>query len=474
MWPKKLAIPALLFIFSFSISFFESGELGGARAAGRDMFRMAAGPRVDGSLWGQEAPPPIDNPVYLPLVLNGNGSGGVFPGYNLFAPTNSTTTYLVDNEGNIVHSWASDTTPGKSAYLHTNGNLVRAGYTGSTTFGAGAGGVVEVIRWDGKVYGSFFYADNYVHQHHDIEITPNDTVFMIAWERKLYSESLAAGRNPYLMRVSEGLWPDHIIEVDGTSGAIIWEWHVWDHLIQDYDPSKANYGVVGDHPELVDLNYYSGSAAMGSPDWVHMNSIDYNAELDQILVSVLRFDEIWVIDHSTTITQAAGHSGGNSGRGGDLLYRWGNPQAYRMGTAADQQLFLQHDARWIPSGCPGAGNILVFNNGLYRPGEDYSSVEEITPPLSAAGNYMLEPGSAYGPAAPVWSYTAPDPGDFFTSHMGGAQRLPNGNTLITDSTHSSAFEVTPSKEIVWSYNFGDTMFWVTRYSLDYPGLPPDP
>src|SRR5678815_4211721 len=143
-------------------------------------------------------------------------------------------------------------------------------------------------------------------------------------------------------------------------------------------------------------------------------------------------DEMYVIDHSTTTAEAAGHTGGNSGRGGDLLYRWGNPVAYGAGTEADQQLFGQHDAQWIPAGSPGAGNILIFNNGLDRPAGQFSTIEEITPPVDAQGNYALTPGSAYGPALPSWNYTAAIPTSFSSDHISGTQRLPNGNTLICD------------------------------------------
>ena len=100
-------------------------------------------------------------------------------------------------------------------------------------------------------------------------------------------------------------------------------------------------------------------------DWTHFNSVDYNPELDQIVVSPREFGELWVIDRSTTIEEAAGRTGGNSGKGGSLLYRWGNPAAYKSGSRADQKLFYQHDPKWIPPGLPGAGNILVFNNGCY-------------------------------------------------------------------------------------------------------------
>ena len=72
-------------------------------------------------------------------------------------------------------------------------------------------------------------------------------------------------------------------------------------------------------------------------------------------MSVCAFSEFWIIDHGTTTAQAAGHTGGRRGRGGDLLYRWGNPRAYRAGTKADRKLFAQHNAHWIPKGLPGAG-----------------------------------------------------------------------------------------------------------------------
>ncbi len=238
--------------------------------------------------------------------------------------------------------------------------------------------------------------------------------------------------------------------------------------MQEYDSSKANYGVVADHPELIDLNYSGTGARPGVADWNHINAIDYNAEFDQIMLSVRNFSEIWVIDHSTTTAEAAGHSGGDSGKGGDLLYRWGNPQAYDAGTAADQQLFVQHDAQWIPDGYPGAGNILVFNNGSGRPDGDYSSVDEIVPPVDGDGDY-----SGYGPAAPVWRYTAAPPTDFYAQNISGAQRLPNGNTLICDGPNSYFFEVTPAGEIVWDYDHGDqAVFRVIRYEPGYPGLPP--
>ena len=77
-------------------------------------------------------------------------------------------------------------------------------------------------------------------------------------------------------------------------------------------------------------------------------------------------NEIYIIDHSTTTLEASEHSGGNSGMGGDILYRWGNPEAYRAGTNNDQKLFGQHDVQWIESNRPNSGELIVFNNGNGR------------------------------------------------------------------------------------------------------------
>jgi hypothetical protein len=303
---------------------------------------------------------------------------------------------------------------------------------------------------------------------------PNGDMLMIAWEYKSAADAIAHGRNPSTIPQGE-LWPDSLIEVrpsNGSGGTIVWEWHLWDHLIQDFDPTKENYGVVQDHPERVDINYGGRILA----DWTHMNSVDYNAEYDQILLSVSHFDEIWVIDHSTTPQEAAGHTGGRYGKGGDLLYRWGNPMTYRMGSDSDRRLFNQHDASWIPPGLPGSGDILIFNNGLGRPSGEYSSVEEIVPPMASNGTYNRLEGAAYGPSTSAWNYTAEKPTDFYAINLGGAQRLPNGNTLICNGPFGQFFEVTAEKEVVWKYEnqvpdpLDAHVFKICRYGPEYPGL----
>jgi hypothetical protein len=375
-----------------------------------------------------------------------------------------------------------------SAYLLENGNLLRAADIGNTVFGGG--GRVEEFDWDGNLVWAYDYSTDLHCQHHDIEPLPNGNVLMLAFEYKTRAGAIAAGRDP--AKLGPSLWPDHVIEVNPITDSIVWEWHVWDHLIQDFDSTRANYGVVADHSELVDLNLLAPAEPVFRCDWTHMNSVYYNEQFDQIMLSVRSFSEVWVIDHSTTTEQAHGHSGGRQGMGGDILYRWGNPGAYRAGDSTDQKFFGQHDARWIEPGLPGAGHITVFNNGLERPGGEYSTVDEFIPACDSAGNYARPaPGTPFGPAAQCWMYAATPPTSFYSAAISGAHRLPNGNTLICEGNSGFFFEVTADTHVVWRYLNpvtdsirlfqGDTVpggmsgkqnntFRVTRYAPDYPGL----
>jgi hypothetical protein len=407
-------------------------------------------------------------------------NSGPFEGYTLFAPLWDTKTYLIDNNEEVLYSWQSIYTDAQAAYLLENGNLVRTSLVATCpVFTGGAQGRIEIFNTNGDKIWNYEYSSNTYNQHHDIEILPNGNILLIAWEIKSKQEAIAAGLNPNNLKRDQ-FWVDHIVEVKpfgASSGDIVWEWHVWDHLIQDFDPSKDNYGIVSDHPELIDINY--GGERVGF-DFNHINSIDYNEKFDQILLSSHNQNEIWIIDHSTTTAEAAGHSGGRYGKGGDILYRWGNPEAYKQGGKADKKYFSQHDGRWIEEGYPGEGNILVFNNGVGRPNSRYSSVDEIIPPVNENGFYEYNPGTAYGPEEQIWIYTMPNPSDMFTGKCGSSQRLPNGNTLICSTDQGFFLEVTYDKEIVWRYDnpypllnpsLSKDVSEAFRYPSDYPGIP---
>jgi hypothetical protein len=196
---------------------------------------------------------------------------------------------------------------------------------------------------------------------------------------------------------------------------------------------------------LLNLNYAAKSTVA---DWIHLNSIDYNPTLNQIMLSSHNTNEIWIIDHSTTTTEAAGHSGGNSGKGGDFLYRWGNPQAYNNGAAADKKFFGQHNAHWIEAGLPFENQIMVFNNGVARPGGNYSTIEIINPPVNGFGYTVTLP---YLPASNSWIYNAGNPNNFYSMNISGAQQLSNGNVLTCTGDNGTFYEVDNSGKTLWKY-----------------------
>ncbi len=394
--------------------------------------------------------------IIIITLLQINIFAQAFKGYTLYSPNNSRYTYLIDMNNQTVKTWTHSLSGGYSAYLLEDGSVLRSATSSNSQLnGGGATGIVQKYDWNGNLIWQYTYSSSTYRAHHDIEPMPNGNVLIIAWEVKTAAQAVAAG-----LKQSISIWPDHIIEVKptgATTGTIVWEWHAWDHLIQDFDPSKANYGVVANHPELLDINV--GSTTQG--DWMHLNGISYNPILDQIVFSSHNLDEFYVIDHSTTTQEAASHNGGRYGKGGDILYRWGCPSNYR---AAGTQVFnVVHNSNWIPEGYPGSGNILSFNN---REGTNASMIVEIKPPRNDDGSYNYSSG-AFLPTSPEWTYSA---SGFYSNHLGGCQRLPNGNTLIVQSTIGKMFEVTPAGTVVWSYTKGGEIVRALRYAPSYPGI----
>ncbi|MCW3072222.1 MAG: Arylsulfotransferase [Bacteroidetes bacterium] len=370
------------------------------------------------------------------------------PGTVLFAPIANKKTYLIDKCGYELHSWMSDYRPGMSADLLEDGILLRAGYTLNPVFsgGGGSGGIIEKIDWNGIVVWSYLISDSMRCLHHDLHALPNGNILALVWEKKTLAEAMAAGRSGGL--ADDGMWNEKLIElqpVGSDSANIVWEWSAWDHLVQDADSTLPNYGIISAHPERLNINEDPTTVA----DWIHLNSIDYNPALDQVLISSHSFSEIWIIDHSTSTAQAASHAGGNSGKGGDLLYRWGNPKACHRGTPAERKYFGQHNATWIKPGLSGAGDIMVFNNGKDRPVSDYSSVDIIHPPMDALGNYIIDPVLPFQPDSAYWSYSGT--AGFYSNNISGAQRLPNGNTMICNGNGGLFFETDATGTVVWRY-----------------------
>jgi hypothetical protein len=434
--------------------------------------------------------PPRD-PVVRGLRVN---EPAAFAGYTLFSPLLSGSTFLVDMQGEVVHRWEVGLPLGAMAYLLDDGHLLRTVRINENPrfFGGGLGGRLIELDWDGEIVWDFTLSDDRLVTHHGVERMPNGHVLVTAWEYVSRDEAITLGRDPEATG-EEGFWPDAIFELEPTrpSGArIVWAWHARDHLVQDFDSTKQGYGSVPDHPERIDVNFdhraeramtpaqraameereremralgYAGGDAgeasakedgekeMPKPDWMHSNAVDYSAELDLLVVSSPHLSEIFVIDHSTTTEQARGHAGGRYGRGGDLLYRWGNPRNYGAGEDSDRRLFYQHDVQWLRGTTGGAVRVLVFNNGGGRSDGDWSSVDEIELPFERERGFAREQGEAFGPDAPAWTYAAADKASFHSPFISGCQRLPNGSTFVCSGAQGRFFEVSPDGRVVWEF-----------------------
>jgi len=365
-----------------------------------------------------------------------------YPGLTIISLRTTFDSYLIDMDNNVVKTWHGADVPTELAYMLPDSSVLRPCRVPDA---GGRGGRIQRIDANDVVVWDYLFANINFLQHHDIEPMPNGNVLLVAWERHTMEDCIQAGR-----QVLEGdMKITYLAEIepDGpTGGNLVWEWRAWDHLVQDADPTKDNFGVVEDHPELIDINF----GGFGGATWLHANAVDYNEELDQIVFSARESSELYVIDHSTTTAEAAGHEGGRWGHGGDILYRWGNPQVYGRGDVSDQVIWSAHGVVWIDEGLPGAGNIMVFNNGDHpNPVDDMSSVEEILPPQSEPGVYLIEPDQPFGPANAEWRYG--DIPGFFSRTLGGAYRMPNNNTLICEGTEGRVFEVNRDGTVVWAF-----------------------
>jgi hypothetical protein len=388
------------------------------------------------------------------LMLCNSLSAQQWGDYTLYATMNGTTTVLLDTNGSTFKTWTHTTATktGYTVYMLPGGTLVRTvARSGNSFTGGPICGEVQKVDYNGNVIWDYVYSTTQYCTHHDICPMPNGNVLLIAYESRTAAEATQAGSSSAIT-----MWPDKIVEVQptgATTGTVVWEWKAWDHLVQNVDPTKDNYyPVISDHPELLNINYKN------QKDWMHMNGVDYNPYLDQITFSSHNLNEIYVIDHSTTTAEAASHSGGNSGKGGDILYRWGNPAAYSAsGTAV---INVCHDAHWIPETCPNAGRLVCFNNKGVS--STQSSVDQVDVPLSGY-NYTITPGQAFSPA----SYTSRLAASGYTSNMGNSNQLPNGNQLVCVALSGLIYETDPAGNTIWSKTITGSVPQAHRYNACY-------
>lgn len=378
---------------------------------------------------------PLAGQETIGLLANDN-TDNLSKGYTLFNPLSDNRVFLINDCGEAVNQWSFSDSTSISSFLLDNGNL----FLGNSE-------IAEIRDWDDNILWSLDYQDVLgFTTHHDIEPLPNGNFLVLVWDSYSATEMAAQGFD-----TSRGLQiftMEKIIEIEpvGTSAAnIVWEWKMFDHIVQDFDSSKPNYGIVSRNPRLIDINYDGGFG----PNFIWANAIDFNEELDQIIISSRHLNEIIIIDHSTTVSEAASHSGGIYGKGGDFLWRWGNPEVYDKGTLSDKKLGKQHDAKWIEEGVH-KGKISVFSNDAYGNDGAASSIH-IIDPNDDNGVYFLN-SDKFLPNDYSWSWDGNILGEpMHALIMSGVQIMSNGNALINESTKGRISEIDSNGNTLWVY-----------------------
>ena len=369
-------------------------------------------------------------------------------GLVLISDFTTESVVLIDIDNNIVNSWEVNDYNLLRSYLTPDSILVTISKLNNLP-------VLQKYDWDGLLLWTFIFEEGECLIHHEQVILPNGNILAIC------KETIIAEENIYF---NEDLVIDKIIEIeplDNDQANIIWEWHFYDHLIQDYDPNMLNYGIISENPQLFNINAYN---LLG--DFTHLNCVDFNSELNQIIFSSRSLNEIFIIDHSTTTEEAKSHIGGIYGKGGDFLYRWGNPINYNRGDFGDQKLHAPHAVNWINSDYPGGGNILLFDNEY---DVSISAIIEFQPPILSNGLYSLDANEPFEPNEYTWINHS---SNYYSLSHSGAFRMPNGNTLITifgvpPLYEINIIEIDENGVLQWEYLGSFITFRASKYPYTY-------
>lgn len=357
-------------------------------------------------------------------------------GYLMVNDAGNKRAYLMNYDLDILFEWNLSFGIGNDVTLLPDGNILALlrDDNASINFG-GYGGIIHILDKNSNILWEFNHSTENYNLHHDIEMLPNGNIIGIVWEKIPEAE---AKNNGVLINGTD-VFPEAIIEIDPKTNEIVWEWRSWDHIIQDAFPEKDKFGIIAEHPELIDVNYVEEA----NGDIMHANGLSYDATKDLIFLSVNFFNEVWVIDHSTSTQEARSSSGGKFNKGGDLVYRFGNPEAYQ-----NPQGSKMFDRNHFPNLLDGddTGAMLIFNNNITA---RHSIVYELELPET----YDLR-ANQQNELKILWSFTSPD---LFAPKVSGAVRLPNGNTLITEGDHGG-WEVTENGDVVWKF-MGDGFYW---------------
>ena len=366
--------------------------------------------------------------------------------YILVNDAASNRVYLMDKNADLVYEWPlGERIIGNDVILLNDGTLLASLESDNPDFQfGGQGGIIQLIDKNGQALWNFDYSNTEYRSHHDVELLPNGNILAIAWEKMDKDQAIANGS-----KLGTDIFPESIIEINPLTSAMVWEWHAKDHLIQDFDSSKLNFGSIEENPQLINLNYVD---AVGG-NIMHANGIGYDDLNDLIYLSINYYSEVWVIDHSTNTDDAASHSGGKFGKGGDLLYRFGNPSTQNDETT--ERLFINNHYPNLFE----PGKILIYTNG----GDlEQSTVYELKLPTELTQKTIPE---STQPEI-LWSFTDPE---LYAPKVSGAVRLPNGNTLITEGDFG-LWEVTQQGEVVWKFSAPGFFWRAYHYAKDDPAI----
>lgn len=399
---------------------------------------------------GDEEPPMND--IVFPVVdgLEVFEGSKVHDGFILVNDASANRVYLMDKTTEIIHEWdLNGKRLGNDAYLLDDGRLLAMLESENPVITLGGfGGLLALLDKEGNIQWSYEYSNENHIAHHDAEMLPNGNIIFLAWQKRSVEEAIESGYS-----IEDEVIYDAVLEINPNTNEIVWEWHMWDHLIQDHDDTKLNFGSISDNPGLIDFNYVDTTNAPG--DISHANGVSYDAQKDVIYISANFYDEIWVIDHSTSKEEAAGNTGGNYGKGGNLIYRFGNPDAYDNPEGP-----IRFDRNHHPNLLANEGNenILVFVNG--------NSISQSTAyELKLPDELKLESNSNNEPEV-EWSFTDPD---LFSGRVSGVDLLPNGNRLITEGDFGF-WEVTFDGDVIWRYNTLGFFWRGYHYDKESPGV----
>ncbi|WP_280303625.1 aryl-sulfate sulfotransferase [Nocardia neocaledoniensis] len=350
-------------------------------------------------------------------------------------------TRLIALDGTVVREWPHAGVPPRLLDPALTGGRrgdvgVQLSESGDGRGGIYANGTVGQLDWSGEVVWEWGRQapGGAARQNHDWQLLPNGNRLLLVTVPRVVAP----------LGITAAVGDQGLYEVD-PDGAIVWQWLAGDHL-DEFGFSDTGWAALrataARDPEdpwgYLEMN----SATPLGPNRWHDADPDGVFHPDNILVSFRKANVIALIDK----------------RSGAVAWRLGpyfdeEPGAQHQRVNAHKvprpvdQISGQHNPHLIPAGLPGAGNLLVFDN---QGGAGYPPA-----PLGIyAGSRVLEIDPTTRQI--VWQYTAEDSGrpswTFFSSFVSNAQRLPNGNTLITEGMRGRLFQVTPQGEVVWEYH----------------------